>query len=89
MYTTQYTTRTEFEGLETVAVSREFAFQAPKFDTQVDAKVEVLGAKAMEACPKCGRRDMTFTTAQLRSADEGQTIFYDCQSCGYKYNLNS
>ena len=43
----------------------------------------------MEACPKCGKREMTFTTAQLRSADEGQTIFYTCQACSHKYNLNS
>ena len=35
-----------------------------------------------EECPQCGRMEMTFKTAQLRSADEGQTIFYFCK-CGY------
>lgn len=35
-------------------------------------------------CGKCGRTEMFFTTVQLRSADEGSTVFYRCV-CGYKY----
>lgn len=42
-----------------------------------------------EACPKCGHQGMEFYTLQLRSADEGQTVFYECTSCGYKYSQNN
>lgn len=32
-------------------------------------------------CPKCGNDRMSYATLQLRSADEGQTVFYTCVSC--------
>jgi len=40
-------------------------------------------------CPKCDNPEMTFTTAQLRSADEGATVFYRCPKCGHRYNTNN
>lgn len=35
-------------------------------------------------CNECGRKEMFYTTVQLRSADEGSTVFYRCV-CGFKY----
>lgn len=29
-----------------------------------------------ETCPKCGAKEVRYTTLQLRSADEGTTLFY-------------
>ncbi|KAL4707309.1 hypothetical protein ACJJTC_019847 [Scirpophaga incertulas] len=40
-------------------------------------------------CPKCGNDRMSYATLQLRSADEGQTVFYTCTSCKYKETENS
>ncbi|KAK5649500.1 hypothetical protein RI129_000529 [Pyrocoelia pectoralis] len=40
-------------------------------------------------CPKCGNDKMSYATIQLRSADEGQTVFYTCTKCKYKENENS
>ena len=34
-----------------------------------------------EECPKCGHRRLAYYTLQLRSADEGQTVFYECVKC--------
>lgn len=32
-------------------------------------------------CSKCGNDKMSYATLQLRSADEGQTVFYTCTKC--------
>ncbi|PSS16765.1 hypothetical protein M430DRAFT_122409 [Amorphotheca resinae ATCC 22711] len=41
-----------------------------------------------QSCPECGREKVRFSAVQLRSADEGSTIFYTCD-CGYKWNENN
>ncbi|RKP13050.1 transcription factor S-II-domain-containing protein [Piptocephalis cylindrospora] len=46
-------------------------------------------ATIAEACPQCGAPEMSFHTMQLRSADEGQTVFYNCVKCGHKFSVNS
>ena len=42
-----------------------------------------------EACVKCGHVGLDFYTMQLRSADEGSTVFYECRACGHKWNQNN
>lgn len=46
-------------------------------------------ATIKEKCPGCGNEEMNFHTLQLRSADEGSTVFYDCPKCGYKFSQNN
>jgi DNA-directed RNA polymerase I subunit RPA12 len=42
-----------------------------------------------ETCPKCQNPEMDYYTLQLRSADEGQTVFYECKKCGHKFSVNN
>lgn len=42
-----------------------------------------------EPCPKCGNHEMYFYTMQLRSVDEGSTVFYECGKCSHKYSINN
>lgn len=44
-----------------------------------------------EPCVKCGHRPLEFYTMQLRSADEGTTVFYEClnEACGHMWNQNN
>ncbi|KAF2736098.1 hypothetical protein EJ04DRAFT_174054 [Polyplosphaeria fusca] len=41
-----------------------------------------------QTCDKCGREEVRYYTQQLRSADEGTTVFYECE-CGHKWNENN
>jgi DNA-directed RNA polymerase subunit M/transcription elongation factor TFIIS len=38
-------------------------------------------------CKKCGKRQSTWYSQQTRSADEPQTIFASCHSCGHKWKF--
>lgn len=38
-----------------------------------------------ETCPKCGAKEIRYTALQLRSADEGTTLFYHCPNCSERY----
>ncbi len=42
-----------------------------------------------EPCPKCGNPELYFYTMQLRSVDEGSTVFYECPKCKHKYSQNN
>lgn len=42
-----------------------------------------------EPCPKCKNPVLEYYTMQLRSADEGQTVFYECRKCGFRYSTNN
>jgi DNA-directed RNA polymerase I subunit RPA12 len=46
-------------------------------------------ATIQEPCPKCGHPELMFYTMQLRSVDEGSTVFYECSNCAHKYSQNN
>ena len=47
------------------------------------------GPTVERKCPKCGFEKMSYAALQLRSADEGQTVFFTCLKCKYKESENS
>ena len=42
-----------------------------------------------EPCIKCGTPEVNYYTVQLRSVDEGQTVFYECPSCKHTWSINN
>lgn len=46
-----------------------------------DDEEEADGPIVDRKCPQCNNEKMSYATLQLRSADEGQTVFYTCTKC--------
>mmetsp|Transcript_10853 Transcript_10853/g.26078 ORF Transcript_10853/g.26078 Transcript_10853/m.26078 type:complete len:120 (-) Transcript_10853:576-935(-) len=42
-----------------------------------------------EPCVKCGFHEVGYYTVQLRSVDEGQTVFYECPACKHTWSINN
>lgn len=61
-----------------------------KHSTVQSLNAEDLETEAVIAkdCPNCHSKEMFYHTKQLRSADEGTTVFYRCV-CGYRENTNN
>ncbi|KAG8228402.1 hypothetical protein J437_LFUL003875 [Ladona fulva] len=53
------------------------------------SKSSAEGPLVERQCPICSNDKMAYATVQLRSADEGQTVFYTCTKCNYKESENS
>ncbi|EKM83361.1 hypothetical protein AGABI1DRAFT_110030 [Agaricus bisporus var. burnettii JB137-S8] len=47
------------------------------------------GTLVSEKCPACGHMEAYSKEMQLRSADEGSTIFYTCASCKHGWRVNN
>lgn len=64
-------------------------FNKRKELSQVD-EVKADGPKVEKYCNRCSALTLqTYFTAQLRSADEGQTVFYRCTKCLIQTSENS
>ena len=72
-----------------VTVSKPTAFpsslRAKRSEVQTISEADVQTTSVIaHPCEKCGREEVRYYTQQLRSADEGSTVFYECD-CGHKY----
>lgn len=59
---------------------RDTTIQLPR-----QAAVDTWGL-TQEKCRKCGAEEVRYTALQLRSADEGTTLFYHCPQCSERWN---
>jgi len=75
-----------FNKLENVKKAAAAAAASGKDDDEHD---EADGPVVERTCPKCGYQKMSYAALQLRSADEGQTVFFTCLKCKHKESENS
>ena len=50
---------------------------------------EPVRATIEEPCVRCGAKQVGYYTVQLRSVDEGQTVFYECPECKHTWSINN
>ena len=75
--TSAITTRSKPTAFPSALRSKRSAVQTlTEEDVQKDAVIR-------QTCPECGNKEMRYYTQQLRSADEGSTVFYSCD-CGHR-----
>ncbi|KIY48644.1 DNA-directed RNA polymerase I kDa polypeptide [Fistulina hepatica ATCC 64428] len=82
-----------FDNIEVTTRSHPDAFPSPlrqKRKTQTKHHQEDhQGTLVAEKCPQCGHMQAFSKEMQLRSADEGSTIFYTCASCKHGWRINN
>lgn len=68
--------------LGSMAVEYTIHFNSVNTSKVVEATADAEEGPIVERkCPKCGNDRMSYATLQLRSADEGQTVFFTCTKC--------
>lgn len=53
---------------------------------------EVLGKLSRDTgmtCPRCNKKEVTYTVKALRSGDEGMIPDCECRACGYRFRLKN
>ena len=87
----------KFEDInESEIITRSPATQKPSWVADEDAsepapttKNHPKHATIEDPCPKCNYHELYFYTMQLRSVDEGSTVFYECPKCAHKFSQNN
>uniref|UniRef100_A0A8C6WUD7 DNA-directed RNA polymerase subunit n=1 Tax=Neogobius melanostomus TaxID=47308 RepID=A0A8C6WUD7_9GOBI len=78
----------EFSGREirsTVVFNPEQSTLALEDEQDSELKGPVIDRR----CSRCNKEGMVYHTRQMRSADEGQTVFFTCIHCRYQEKEDS
>ena len=78
----------KFEPVITKSKPNAFpsALRAKHTNVQTLTEADIKGEALMQhSCTECGNESMFYHEKQLRSADEGTTIFYRCPVCDHRY----
>ncbi|KAI0523853.1 hypothetical protein F5B22DRAFT_420664 [Xylaria bambusicola] len=69
------------------------------FPSKLRSQLSLIGSKQVtsklgwpvinEPCEKCTAKETSYTTLQLRGADEGTTVIYYCHQCGHQRQENN
>ena len=81
--------RTVFEDLVLHSAGTERAIEPEPSEGSSRTQQQRVRATVREPCPKCKHPELQYYTMQLRSADEGQTVFYECAKCGHTFSTNT
>ncbi|XP_043928033.1 DNA-directed RNA polymerase I subunit RPA12 isoform X2 [Protopterus annectens] len=76
----------EFEGRP---IFSAVIFNKPGTFSVQEEEGELKGPVIDRKCSRCGHEGMVYHTRQMRSADEGQTVFYTCTNCRYQEKEDS
>ena len=50
---------------------------------------DIIKSTIRQDCIKCDSKKFYYYTMQLRNADEGSTVFYECVKCHYKFSIEN
>ncbi|KAF4584539.1 DNA-directed RNA polymerase I core subunit rpa12 [Pleurotus pulmonarius] len=84
---------TSYDSIEVITRSHPDAFpsalrQKRKTQTKLHEEGDK-GTLVAEKCPECGHMEAYSKDKQLRSADEGTTVFYTCAACNHGWRVNN
>ncbi|KAM0719861.1 hypothetical protein Q7P37_003996 [Cladosporium fusiforme] len=81
----QSTTKSLATAFPSALQRKRDTFSTLAISQEIAASQQVIN----EECPRCHNPQLQFREVQLRSADEGTTIFYTCPKCSHKFNTNN
>ncbi|XP_043995123.1 DNA-directed RNA polymerase I subunit RPA12 [Gambusia affinis] len=80
---------TDFSGLEVCSTVVFNPEQQSLVALKDDDGSELKGPVIDRRCGRCNKEGMIYHTRQMRSADEGQTVFFTCVNCRYQEKEDS
>ncbi|XP_051927288.1 DNA-directed RNA polymerase I subunit RPA12 isoform X3 [Hippocampus zosterae] len=79
----------EFSGREIRSMVVFNPLDKSSMDLEGSDDSEIKGPVIDRRCTRCNKEGMIYHTRQMRSADEGQTVFFTCIHCRYQEKEDS